>query len=66
MYYIEGAKRKAKPAGPPKLNHPLGELLVLPRKWDRPLSVVWALGKNENVQAITKKDWDHLDAELVE
>jgi len=49
-----------------QLTHPLGELLDFPPHIERQLAVVWALGKNENIEAIKKSDYDNLDLEFLE
>jgi hypothetical protein len=52
--------------GDQQLTHPLGELLCFPLDIERQLSVIWALGKNENIAAIKKSDYENLDLELLE
>lgn len=48
-----------------KLKHPLSELFGFPEHVERQLSVVWALGSNENVKAIKKGDYEALDVNFV-
>jgi hypothetical protein len=69
LCFIElGAVRRAIDRNDPdqQLTHPLGELLCFPPDIERQLSVIWALGKNEKVAAITKRDYENLDLELLE